>query len=109
MSGKFLKKQLKLMTNLINDDWTKVPMHDWSRLGATIEDKQEYLNSVVTTIDFNTFKNIKAKSEEERKTKIVSKIENAKQVLQEKICDFRKVISTALASMLNCEKEVLIQ
>ncbi|MCK5374919.1 MAG: IS630 family transposase [Alphaproteobacteria bacterium] len=109
MSGKFLKKQLKLMTNLINDDWAKVPMHDWSRLGAIIEDKQEYLNSVVTTIDSNTFKNIKAKSEEERKTKIVSKIEKAKQVLQERICDFRKVINTALTNMLNCEKEVLIQ
>lgn len=109
MSGKFLKKQLKLMTNLIHDDWAKVPMHDWSRLSAMIEDKQEYFNSVVETIDSNTFKNTKAKTEEERKAKIVSKIEKAKQVLQERICDFRELINTTLANMLNCEKEVLIQ
>ena len=109
MSGKFLKKQFKLMTNLICDDWVKVPVHDWIRLGATIEDKQEYLKSVVESIDSNTFKNIKAKTEEERKTKIINKIENAKQILQEEIFDFRTLINTALANMLNCEKEVLIQ
>ncbi len=109
MSGKFLEKQLKLMTNLIHDDWAKVPIHDWSRLGSMIEDKQEYFNFVVETIDSNTFKNTKAKTEEERKAKIVSKIEKAKQVLQERICDFRKLMKTALANMLNCGKEALIQ
>lgn len=109
MSGKFLKKQLKLMTNLIHNDWAKVPMHDWSRLGAIIEDKQEYFNFVVETIDSNTFKNTKAKTEEERESKIVSKIEKAKQVLQERVCDFRELINTTLANMLNCEKEELIQ
>ena len=109
MSGKFLEKQLKLMTNLIHDDWAKVPIHDWSRLGSMIEDKQEYFNFVVETIDSNTFKNTKAKTEEERKAKIVSKIEKAKQVLQERICGFRKLMKTTLANMLNCEKEALIQ
>ena len=84
-------------------------MHDWSRLGSMIEDKQEYFNFVVETIDSNTFKNTKAKTEEEREAKIVSKIEKAKQVLQEKICGFRKLMKTTLANMLNCEKEVLIQ
>jgi len=109
MSGKFLKKQLKLMTNLIHDDWAKVPIHDWSRLGAVIENKQEYLKSVVKTINSNTFKNTKAKTEEERKGKITSKIEEAKQVLQERICGFRKLMKTTLANMLNCEKKALIQ
>ena len=97
------------MTNLIHDDWAKVPIHDWSRLGSMIEDKQEYFNFVVETIDSNTFKNTKAKTEEERKAKIVSKIEKAKQVLQERIGDFRKLMKTTLANMLNCEKEALIQ
>ena len=97
------------MTNLIHDDWVKVPIHDWSRLGAVIENKQEYLKSVVKTINSNTFKNTKAKTEEERKGKITSKIEEAKQVLQERICGFRKLMKTTLANMLNCEKKALIQ
>lgn len=109
MSGKFLKKQLMLMSNLIREDWPKVPVHDWNRLVAIVEDKQEYLNSVVATIDSNTFKNTKAKTEKEREAKIICKIRKAKKVLQDKICDFRELINATLANALNCEEEVLIQ
>jgi len=98
-----------LISNLIRDDWPKVPMHDWKRLCVIVEDKQEYLNSVVATIDPNTFKNTKAKTENERKAKIICKIEKAKKVLQEKIYDFRELINTTLKNALNCEKEVPIQ
>lgn len=108
MSGKFLGKQLKLMTNLIHDDWAKVPEHDWCRLDAVIEEKQKYLNSVVETINSGTFKNTKAKTEGERAVKIANKIKKAKQMLQESISNFKTIINTALKNMLNCEKEVSI-
>jgi len=109
MTGKFLGKQLALMTNLIHNDWDKVPEHNWSRLGSAIEGKQEYLSSVVESIDFNTFKDTKAKTPEEREIKIANKIEEAKQVLRERISSFKTLIDTTLANMLNCEKEVPIQ
>lgn len=109
MSGKFLGKQLQLMTNLICDEWDKVSKHDWSSLGAVIKGKQKYLSSVVETIDSDTFKNTKAKTLEEREVKIANKIEKAKQVLQERISNFKNLIDSALANMLNCEKEASIQ
>jgi len=43
MSGKFLGKQLELMTKLIHDDWDRVPKNDWHRLGSVLETKQAYL------------------------------------------------------------------
>lgn len=109
MSGKFLKKQLKLMTNLIHDDWEKVPCHDWIRLNEVFKTKQEYLSSIVKAIDANNFKDTKAKTEEERKSKIANKIAEAKQVLAEKIDCFKKLIDTTLINILNCEKETSIQ
>ncbi len=109
MSGKFLLKQLKLMTNLICDEWDKVPKHDWIRLGTAIEGKQKYLGSVVESINSNTFKNTKAKTPKEREIKIANKIVEAKQVLQERISSFENLIDSALANMLNCEKEASIQ
>jgi len=97
------------VSNLIRDDWPKVPMHDWNRLGAIVEDKQEYLDSAAATIDSNTFKNTKAKTEKEREVKFICKIRKAKKVLQKKICYFRELINATLANTLNCKKEVPIQ
>lgn len=104
MSGKFMGKQLDLMTNLIRDSWDRVPKHNWSRLGSIIEGKQEYLNSVVESIDSHAFKTTKAKTEEEKELKIATKIQQAKHVLREKISNFKSLIGSALFNMLNCEK-----
>lgn len=109
MSGKFLEKQLNLMTNLIHNECDKVQKHDWRRLGAVIESKQEYFSSVVESIDSHTFKNIKAKTTEEREIKIANKIEKAKQALQERISNFTNLIDSVLSDMLNCEEKEAIQ
>jgi len=104
MTGKFLGKQLKLMTNLIHDDWDKVSEHDWSRLASTIGAKHEYLSFIVESINSDVFKNTKAKTPEERAIKISNKIEDAKRALREMISSFKILIDTSLANMMNCEK-----
>ncbi len=105
MTGKFLEKQLALLSNLIQDDWDKVPRHDWDRLCSVFESKQEYLGSIVQGIDANTFKDTKAKTPQAKEIKVAKKIEKAKQILQETISRFRAHIDTALASTLNCQNE----
>ncbi len=60
------------------------------------------------SIDSDTFKDTKAKTQAERKIKIANKIEKAKQVLRERISSFEILIGTALADVLNCEKEAPI-
>lgn len=105
MTGKFLNKQLQLLSNLVQNDWDKVPKQDWQRLGSVIAGKQKYLSSVVESIDSDTFKDTKAKTPAEREVKIANKIEKVKQVLRERISSFQILIGTALADVLNCEKE----
>ena len=108
MTGIFLGKQLALMSRLVRDDWDKVPKQDWSRLGSVIEEKQMYLSSIVDSIDSATFKDTKAKTLEDRETKIAKKIEEAKQGLRTKISSVTTLIAAALANISNCEKEVPI-
>ena len=108
MTGKFLGKQLVLMSRLVRDDWDKVPKQDWSRLGSVIEEKQMYLSSIVDSIDSATFKDTKAKTLEDRETKIAKKIEEEKQGLRTKISSVTNLITAALANISNCEKEVPI-
>ena len=105
MTGKFLGKQLTLLSNLIQDDWDKVPRHDWDRLCSVFEAKQEYLGSIVEGIDANTFKDTKAKTPQAREIKVAKKIEKAKQRLQETISRFKAHIDAALVSTLNCQNE----
>ena len=109
MTGKFLGKQLALISRLIQDDCDKVLKQDWSRLGSALEEKHMYLSSIVESIDSATFKDTKAKTQEDRETKIANKIEEAKQILRKKISSVKTLIDAALANMSNCEKEVPIQ
>jgi len=106
MTAKFLGKQLKLMIHLIDEGWNKVPDSDWERLASAVEEKQEYFNSIIEKIDDNTFKDIKAKTPEKRAAKIANKIQEAKQLLLDRIRDFKSKICAALAGVLNCEKEL---
>ena len=100
---------MELISKLIHDDWDRVPKNDWHHLGSVLEKKQAYVNTVVESIDADTFKDTKAKTPEEREIKIANKIEEAKQVLQERIVSFKTLIDNALTNMLNCEKEASIQ
>ena len=107
MTGKFLGKQLQLLSNLVENDWHNVPREDWHRLGSVIAGKQKYLSAIVESINAETFKNTKAKTPEQREIKIENKVERAKQILRERIASFATLIETALTDMLNCEKEVI--
>jgi transposase len=109
MTGKFLKKQLVLMTNLIGDDKGLVTVDDWTRLTEVFGEKQDYLESVVDNIDAQDYKKTKGKTEEARQSKILEKIDQAKISLREKISGFKILIDTAVTKMINCAKEVTIQ
>lgn len=102
MTGKFLGKQLALLSNLIQDDWDKVPRHDWDRLGRVFDAKHEYLGSIVDNIDIDNFKDTKAGTPQEKEIKVANKVEEAKRTLQHALCRFKTLIDTALASTLNC-------
>jgi transposase len=109
MTGKFLKKQLDLMTKLIGDDRGLVTPGDWKRLGEVISTKQDYLEQVVESIDAQVYKNIKADTPEEKEIKIQKKIDQAKQILKDTIIGFKSIIDTAVIKMINGVKEVTIQ
>jgi transposase len=109
MTGKFLKKQLNLMTNLISDDKGLVTVGDWENLTVVIEEKLDYLEHVVNSIDAQAYKTTKAKTPEERETKILRKIDQAKSLLREKIIGFKILIDTTVAKMINCTESLTIQ
>jgi transposase len=109
MTGKFLKKQLDLMTKLIGDDRGLVTPGDWKRLGEVISTKQDYLEQVVESIDAQVYKNIKADTPEEKEIKIQKKIDQVKQILKDTIIGFKSIIDTAVIKMINGVKEVTIQ
>ena len=98
---------MTLLSNLIQDDWDKVPRYDWDQLCSVFEARQEYLDSIVEGINANTFKDTKAKTPQEKENKVVNKIYEAKQILRETISQFKTLIETTLASTLNCENEAL--
>jgi hypothetical protein len=100
---------LNLMTNLISDDKGLVTVGDWENLTVVIEEKQDYLEHVVNSIDAQAYKTTKAKTPEERETKILRKIDQAKSLLREKIIGFKILIDTTVDKMINCTGSLTIQ
>jgi len=47
MTCRFMLKQLKLMTNLVNDYWKQAPEKRWISLAAALTEKEQYFNRVI--------------------------------------------------------------
>jgi predicted translin family RNA/ssDNA-binding protein len=81
-----------------------VTVDEWIGLTAVIEEKQNYLDSVVESINAQVYKNTKAKRAEEKQSKIRNKIDQAKSLLRQKISAFKILINTTTTKMLNFAK-----
>ena len=88
------------MTNLIGDDKGLVTVDEWSNLTVVIVQKQDYLDSIVDNIDAQDYEKTKAKTPEERESKILNKITQARSLLREKISGFKILIETTVAKLL---------
>lgn len=105
LGGKFLGKQLDLMSGLFQKDYHHVPKHDWDNLALMFEQKQTYLYDIAENINADVFQHIKGKTSEERELKVQKKIKLAKQDLRVKIAEFKILLNSNPLGILNCVNE----
>ena len=96
MTFSFLSKQMKLMYNIVSKSWELVSSTDWNALYQTLNDKADYIKSIISGINEEHFSNTKAKTEEQRQIKIAKKIENAKNNLHQNIESLRDILKASL-------------
>ena len=96
MSFSFLSKQMKLMYNIVSKSWELVSSADWNALYQTLNDKTDYLESIISSINEEHFSNTKGKTEEKRQIKIANKIESARSSLHENVESLLQILSVSI-------------
>ncbi len=59
MTADFLEKQLKLMSNLFANHYSKIKQDLWNKLWTTLDNKHAYIYKIIETIDIEKRKNAK--------------------------------------------------
>lgn len=99
LSFKFFEKQLKLMSNLVNNHWMKANKCDWLALHKTIEEKNKFCWDIIESINNTHFKNIKGDkndSDADIEAKITLKIKQYKENLTYLLSDFENRLTKKL-------------
>ena len=96
MTAKVLSKQLDLMSNLLLQERCLVSKSDWEFLNTTIDEKSDYLEGVIRSINEIDFQKTMAKTEVDRQKRIREKIQMEKQNLHKKVATFRELLTTTL-------------
>ena len=95
----FFEKQLKLMINLVANHWGKINKELWAVLHQTLNEKYLFTETIIRSVNFDTFKDLKGKkndTEKQRKEKIVNKVEETKKNLTLLLSDFNSQLSIKL-------------
>lgn len=100
LSFKFFEKQLNLMTNLVNNYWSKVKNDAWLMLYKSMEVKENFCLGIIKNINSDNFKDIKGPkgcSEAQREEKINLKIKETKENLTTLFSAFKNLLNEKLA------------
>ncbi len=96
MSFSFLSKQMQLMYNIASESWELVSFNDWQALYNKLNDKVDYVKSIIANIDEEHFSNTKANTEEERRIKIDKKVASAKNNLHKNLESLLHILEVSL-------------